>query len=122
MYPTRYIEPEAVGYLVAEYVRCGKPGCRCQRGEKHGPYWYVHFRRLENGTWRQRKRYVPRDQVDVVRAHLERGKARDRTVMHLLHRSQQLRGAALAWQRGKITEPELNGVCDEISRSTSPPA
>jgi len=20
--------------------RCGRPGCRCQRGELHGPYWY----------------------------------------------------------------------------------
>jgi uncharacterized protein DUF6788 len=21
--------------------KCGKPGCKCQRGEPHGPYWYA---------------------------------------------------------------------------------
>ncbi len=21
---------------------CAKPGCKCQRGKKHGPYWYGH--------------------------------------------------------------------------------
>ncbi len=21
---------------------CTKPGCKCQRGEKHGPYWYEY--------------------------------------------------------------------------------
>ncbi|MGQ9847891.1 MAG: DUF6788 family protein [Bacteroidales bacterium] len=25
------------GSLVALYRRCGKKGCRCERGEKHGP-------------------------------------------------------------------------------------
>jgi hypothetical protein len=27
-----------------EYVRCGKPGCRCERGQLHGPYWYRYQR------------------------------------------------------------------------------
>lgn len=27
-----------------EYVRCGKPGCRCTRGQLHGPYWYRYQR------------------------------------------------------------------------------
>lgn len=24
-------------------VRCGKKGCRCARGELHGPYWYAYW-------------------------------------------------------------------------------
>lgn len=27
-----------------EHVRCGKPGCRCERGVLHGPYWYRYQR------------------------------------------------------------------------------
>jgi hypothetical protein len=27
-----------------EYVRCGKDGCRCTRGQLHGPYWYRYQR------------------------------------------------------------------------------
>ncbi len=29
------------GSLVEQYKVCGKKGCRCQQGEKHGPYYYL---------------------------------------------------------------------------------
>ena len=52
------------GSLQPEWRRCGKPTCRCARGEPHGPYvyhyWYEHGRR--------RKAYVPRDRVEAVAA------------------------------------------------------
>jgi hypothetical protein len=52
------------GSLHPEWRRCGKPTCRCARGEPHGPYvyhyWYEHGRR--------RKAYVPRDRVEAVAA------------------------------------------------------
>jgi len=40
--------------LCAQWVRCGKPGCRCAHGQLHGPYAYVFFR----VGGRLRKRYV----------------------------------------------------------------
>src|SRR5262245_38217189 len=42
------------GALCAQWVRCGTSGCRCNRGELHGPYYYWFWR--EGG--RLRKRYV----------------------------------------------------------------
>jgi hypothetical protein len=33
-----------------EKIKCGKKGCRCTRGELHGPYWYAYYR--ENGRMR----------------------------------------------------------------------
>lgn len=57
------------GSLVAEWKRCGKPTCRCARGQLHGPYYY---RRWRDSTGRQRKEYVPRARVDQARAELER--------------------------------------------------
>ncbi len=115
MYLTRYSQPEAVGYLVAEYVRCGKPGCRCQRGQRHGPYWYLRFRRLENGVWRQRKRFIPAAQVKAVRERLKRNKARDKAAMALLRQSRRLRAAVIARGRGKIDDDGLKEVCDGIA-------
>jgi hypothetical protein len=114
----RLIEPEAAGYLVAEYVRCGKPGCKCHRGEKHGPYWYLHFRRFENGAWRQRKRYVALDQVAAVRAWLSCHKARERAAQALLRESRRLRAAVFAWRGGHMDDAELKGVCDGIAKRT----
>jgi hypothetical protein len=34
----------------SEMVRCGKKGCRCSRGELHGPYWYAYW--TEDGKTR----------------------------------------------------------------------
>jgi hypothetical protein len=55
------------GVLRAEWVRCGKPACRCVRGERHGPYLYRRWR--EDG--RQRRRYVKPSAVARVQAALD---------------------------------------------------
>ena len=56
------------GSLHAEWKRCGKAGCRCARGQPHGPYWYRRWR--EDG--RQRTAYVPPGQVVAVAAGIAR--------------------------------------------------
>jgi hypothetical protein len=48
-------------------VRCGRPNCRCARGSLHGPYFYRFWR--EGG--RLRKEYVPRPDVERVRAQCQ---------------------------------------------------
>ena len=52
------------GRLVPEGVRCGRSPCRCERGERHGPYWYLRWR---DSTGRQRRAYVPRDRLRTIR-------------------------------------------------------
>jgi hypothetical protein len=49
-----------------QWVRCGKPNCRCAAGNLHGPYWYVFWR----AGGRLCKRYIPRSAVDTIRADL----------------------------------------------------
>ena len=29
------------GSLVERYVTCGNPNCKCAKGERHGPLWYL---------------------------------------------------------------------------------
>jgi hypothetical protein len=29
------------GSLIERYVTCGNPNCKCARGERHGPVWYL---------------------------------------------------------------------------------
>ena len=52
------------GSVCPQYRRCGKPNCRCHRGEMHGAYFYRFWR--EKG--RLKKEYVPRSQVEAVRS------------------------------------------------------
>jgi Family of unknown function (DUF6788) len=38
--------PASAGTLRLEMGKCGKARCKkCERGEGHGPYWYLYFRR-----------------------------------------------------------------------------
>ena len=53
--------------LRPELVRCGKPSCRCARGDLHGPYLYRRWR--EGG--RQRRRYVKPADVEQIRTALD---------------------------------------------------
>src|SRR4030043_530200 len=32
------------GSLVVLYRKCGKKGCRCKRGKKHGPAYYLSYK------------------------------------------------------------------------------
>ena len=52
------------GFLQADLVRCGKPNCRCARGQRHGPYWYRRWH--ENG--REHRQYIKAADVEAVRA------------------------------------------------------
>jgi hypothetical protein len=51
------------GSLVEQRRRCGKEGCRCTRGELHGPYVYLSVA--------GRMVYVPATLADAVRSRLE---------------------------------------------------
>jgi hypothetical protein len=41
-------------HVQRKMIRCGRRGCHCRTGARHGPYWYAYWQ--ENG--RQRTRYV----------------------------------------------------------------
>lgn len=51
------------GSLVERWTRCGRPGCRCGKGQKHGPYLYVSVFR----DGRTRSVYVPQHLQEEVR-------------------------------------------------------
>src|SRR5882762_6720898 len=39
----RNAETTMLGALVTQGRRCGREGCRCAKGELHGPYVYITF-------------------------------------------------------------------------------
>ena len=63
-------DPETTlrGTLMDQQRRCGKPGCRCARGELHGPYTYLSVGR---SSGQARLLYVPAAVVDAVRRRVE---------------------------------------------------
>lgn len=49
--------------VCAQYVKCGKPNCRCASGQSHGPYFAAFWK--EKG--RIRKRYIRLANVEQMR-------------------------------------------------------
>jgi hypothetical protein len=55
------------GSLVEQYVTCGKPRCRCARGQKHAPLYYLHWKEQS----RSRSLYVPREKARELRRQIQ---------------------------------------------------
>lgn len=55
------------GVVLPQWVRCGRPNCRCARGRLHGPYFY-RFWRVRG---RLKKSYVKRSELEQVRRRCE---------------------------------------------------
>jgi hypothetical protein len=81
--------PMVTGSLVEQYVSCGKPRCRCQRGQKHGPLHYLYWK--EQG--RSRSLYVPREHVKELRRQIQNYRRFQTELTSLLRRQRQ------AWRR-----------------------
>jgi hypothetical protein len=56
------------GSLMERYVTCGNPSCKCARGERHGPSWYLS---VTLGPGRTTGSIIPEEKVDEVRNGIE---------------------------------------------------
>ena len=78
------------GSLVMRATRCGRPGCKCAKGEKHGPYLYVSVFR----EGRTRSVYVPQHLEGEVRRWVESARALESDV------------AAITWLNAELLRRE----------------
>ncbi len=100
-------DDELPGVVLPQYVRCGKPSCRCSRREDlHGPYFYRFYR--EGG--RLHKRYVPRSRLEEVRAACHRRQQRE-----LEERLRRVESHSLLRAFGEHTR-QLEQALDELRR------
>ena len=56
------------GSLVERYVTCGNPACKCARGERHGPVWYLT---VTLGVGRTAGGIVAEENLEQVRGWIE---------------------------------------------------
>jgi hypothetical protein len=56
------------GSLIERYVTCGNPSCKCAKGDRHGPVWYLT---VTLGRGRTTGGIVPAEKVDQVRGWIE---------------------------------------------------
>ena len=56
------------GSLVERYVTCGNPSCKCARGERHGPVWYLT---VTLGRGRTTGSIIAKENLPQVRGWIE---------------------------------------------------
>jgi hypothetical protein len=56
------------GSLVERYVTCGNPACKCAKGERHGPMWYLT---VTLGRGRTTGGIIPAEKAKEVRGWIE---------------------------------------------------
>jgi hypothetical protein len=56
------------GTLLERMTRCNKPGCKCMRGEKHGPAYYLT---VSYSKGRTRQAYVAKERKPVAEAWID---------------------------------------------------
>jgi hypothetical protein len=74
------------GTLSETYRTCGSEGCRCHRGEKHGPHLYVSFRGEEGKT---AGFYVPKALEKPMREGVEAWRRLEEILRELAERNRQ---------------------------------
>ena len=89
------------GSVHAQYVRCGKPTCKCARGELHGAYFY-HFVRVGG---RLTKRYLKAHEVEQMQVACTAQREEDKA------RRAQSRET---WQLIREMKARLRGVLKQI--------
>jgi hypothetical protein len=87
------------GTVQPQYVRCGKPNCKCAHGELHGPYWYRLWREWDG---KQHKEYVRKSDVERVRAACEAQQQELREAVAVLARGRKV---VKSYARGKAGTP-----------------
>lgn len=66
--------------LITRYTSCGKPGCKCMRGQKHGPSYILSVTVAPGKT---KQLYVRQEDVDTVRKQVENYNTLWRTVVEI---------------------------------------
>src|SRR5438128_9574243 len=56
------------GSLIERYLTCGNPNCKCARGERHGPVWYLS---VTLGPGRTTGGIIAEEHLKRVRAWIE---------------------------------------------------
>jgi len=85
------------GSLSETYRTCGRAGCRCHQGHKHGPHLYVSFRGTDGTTTGY---YVPQP----LAASMRQGVAAWQELQQVLRQLAELNRRRL-WERRKARGP-----------------
>jgi len=60
------------GNIHSQMVKCGKKGCKCLKGQLHGPYFYYRYWKLSHRKWIQKKKYITKSEAEKLNVALQK--------------------------------------------------
>ena len=88
------------GSLLVRYMECGKPGCACHTGRKHGPYFVLSNRSGGRGTFA----YLDAAEAARARALVRRYREFRRGLMKLQKVNVELVGLLRRYQQARLRQ------------------
>ncbi len=99
------------GSLLELMRKCGKPGCKCQRGELHGPNFYLS---LPQPGKRSRMAPIPRDKLKMVKSLNSHYHDFQHALTEIRRLNEEIEGLLLAIREEQLrlgeTKAELPGL------------
>ena len=74
------------GSLVERYLACGKQGCKCEKGETHGPFYYLTYTEGD----KRKNLYVPKGKVKEVKEGIKAYKRAKETIVSVADMNRKL--------------------------------
>lgn len=99
----RRLGPMLEGSFTKRYTRCKKPGCKCEYGERHGPYFSIS--KNENG--KTRLEYIRPGEIVAVSKLLESRRQFRAGLKRLKKNQRAIDEALLKFERLKIRQGEV---------------
>jgi len=95
-----HLREQLPGSLFARWSVCGKPGCPCGDGKRHGPYWVLSARSGGKGSFA----YLPQDRAEEVRSFVERHREFRQGLKKLKQMSEELGDLLRTYQEAMARE------------------
>lgn len=95
--------PMLEGSFTKRYTRCKKPGCKCEKGERHGPYFSIS-KKDESG--KTRLFYIRPDELETTSGLLETGREFRAGLKRLKIAQSKVDKALLEFERLSLKEGE----------------
>lgn len=98
----RRLGPMLEGSFTKRYTRCKKSGCKCERGERHGPYFSIS--KNENG--KTRLEYIRPGEIVAISRLLESRRQFKAGLKRLKNNQKAIDEALMEFERLKIRQGE----------------
>jgi hypothetical protein len=74
-----------LGYLRAQFIKCGRSNCHCRNTTGHGPYYY----RVITFRGKKRKQYVKKGELSAVQAGIDERRKQLAEVRQINHEAKE---------------------------------